>query len=217
MTKLRIQEVDQKTRGLHYRLEKDDNCFYLGEYTARAGFGHSDINQLIHNLKKHPSTQRTNPAEYTYKLRAIDEVSDKLRAIISEHALNNTITLVPIPPSKTKKHPDYDDRIERICANIVKGLSTADVQHLIINNVDIEPTHNDAAKPSPNELIQNYSINADASYRPRQTVILIDDMLTTGTHFKACQKLILQTYPDAQVVGIFISRRVYSDPFTDFL
>lgn len=46
----RLTKIDELTIGQHYHLDASDTCFF-GEYTARKGFGFSETNQLIHNLK----------------------------------------------------------------------------------------------------------------------------------------------------------------------
>ncbi len=48
--------------------------------------------------------------------------------------------------------------------------------------------------------IPNYNPSVDE-------IMIFDDMLTTGCHFKAAQKLILDSYPNARVNGVFTVRR----------
>lgn len=38
------------------------------------------------------------------------------------------------------------------------------------------------------------------------TLILFDDLITNGTHFRACKKLLNERLPDRAVVGLFIGR-----------
>ncbi|MFC1353924.1 MAG: phosphoribosyltransferase [gamma proteobacterium symbiont of Clathrolucina costata] len=140
-----------------------------------------------------------------------------MRSLIKEDAFEQLLTIVPIPPSKTRTHPDYDDRIYRICTEMVAGLHTPDVKELIRSTEDMEATHNQDVKPPPNELMAHYEVAAEPGYTPRQTVLLVDDMLTTGTHFKACKQLLIEAYPGIQVIGLFITRRVFINPFEDLL
>ena len=42
--------IDELTRRDHYYLDETE-CVFIGEYTARAGYQHSQTNQLILNLK----------------------------------------------------------------------------------------------------------------------------------------------------------------------
>ena len=64
----RFTKVDDLTRQDHYYLTGDDDCYFIGEYTARKGYAHSTINQLILNFKK-PMDRRGKP-EWRYKGQA---------------------------------------------------------------------------------------------------------------------------------------------------
>lgn len=70
---------------------------FFGEYTARKGFGFSETNQLIHNLKK--SVEKRGSYEYRYKGKAINKIAQMLVGITNLKDL----TFVPIPPSNATK------------------------------------------------------------------------------------------------------------------
>ena len=65
----RLTQIDEITREEHYYLSDEDQCFYLGEYTAQKGYSHSDTNQLIKNLKIQPKHKNTK--RWYYKDQAI--------------------------------------------------------------------------------------------------------------------------------------------------
>jgi hypothetical protein len=48
----RLTKLDELTRPDHSYLTAEDDCFFLGEYTARGGYSFSDTNQLVLNFKK---------------------------------------------------------------------------------------------------------------------------------------------------------------------
>src|ERR1700684_2001923 len=104
----RLTKIDDLTRSDHWYLSESDHCFFLGEYTARKGFAFSATNQLILNFKKSVTTRNT--AQWRYKERAIAQAAAAFRTAIADAALNKA-TLVPIPPSKAKSDPLYDDRL----------------------------------------------------------------------------------------------------------
>ena len=147
--------------------------------------------------------------EYRYKPVAIRSAASCFKKIIESKHLETDITLVPIPPSKTATHVDYDDRVLQVCHQTVSTIKTPDVRDLIQCINDIEPTHNEQTKPPPDELIKNYKLVYEAGYQPRKYLFLVDDMLTTGSHFVACKDLIQSTFPNTEVTGIFISKRVF--------
>ena len=48
----RLTEIDDLARPDHWYLTPEDDCYFLGEYTARKGFVFSATNQLVLNFKK---------------------------------------------------------------------------------------------------------------------------------------------------------------------
>ena len=48
-------------------------------------------------------------------------------------------------------------------------------------------------------------------------IVLFDDVLTTGKHFKCCQRRLREALGTAvPIKGVFVARRVLSDPSLDF-
>jgi hypoxanthine phosphoribosyltransferase len=41
------------------------------------------------------------------------------------------------------------------------------------------------------------------------TVVVVDDVITSGSRFKACKQIILEYHPDARVIGVFWGRTVW--------
>ena len=74
---IRLSKIDDLTRPDHTFIEAKDECFYLGEYTARKGYQFSDTNNLIFNLKK-PMDRRGQPG-WSHKKRAVDKAGRQLR------------------------------------------------------------------------------------------------------------------------------------------
>jgi hypothetical protein len=107
----RLTEIDDLARPDHWYLRPEDDCYFLGEYTARKGFVFSVTNQLVLNFKK--SMDKRCTPQWWYKDRAIDEVAAAFRT-----AWLNMATLVPIPPSKAKSDSLYDDRVVRMLQSI---------------------------------------------------------------------------------------------------
>lgn len=48
----RLRLIGDLERPDHYHLTRDDQCYFLGDYTSGRGFGYSLTNQHIFNLKK---------------------------------------------------------------------------------------------------------------------------------------------------------------------
>ncbi|HUQ90982.1 MAG TPA: hypothetical protein VM120_04815 [Bryobacteraceae bacterium] len=108
----------------------------------------SPINKLIYNLKK-PMDRRGKP-EWHFKETAIRDAGRMLREAINQEWLS--ATLVPMPPSKTRDHPEYDDRLLRILQRLGEGL-TLDVRELVVMTRSVEPAHLSDAHRDVQEFI----------------------------------------------------------------
>lgn len=203
----RFLKIDELARPDHWYLELEDDCYYIGEYTARGGHACSETNQLIHNFKK--SVDKRGRPEWTYKERAVGTIANMIRRNVRPDA---ALTFVPIPPSKTTNHPLYDDRMSRVLALASAG-RPSDVRELIVQIQSVEATHLISTRPSPDEVLRNYRLNESLLLPEPQIIFLVDDVLTTGCHFKAAKRLLLARLPNANIVGLFVARRV---PNSDF-
>ncbi len=201
---MRFTEIDDLTRCDHWCLTPEDRCFFLGEYTARAGYAFSETNNLISNFKKSPERRRL--PEWRYKGEAIGKAASMFRDALPEEWLR-TATLVPIPPSKVKNDLLYDDRMLRMLQVLGRGLKV-DIRELILQLESMAAAHESEDRPSPQDLIENYHIDEAIAEPPPTVVALFDDLLTAGAHFKAAQAVIETRYPGVPTAGIFIARRV---------
>jgi hypothetical protein len=202
----RFIRIDDALRADHYYLTTADECYCLGDYHPHSGYQAGSINNLISNFKK-PVDRRGRP-EYRYKEQAITDVGRYVREGLRPEALPNC-TFIPIPPSKAKSDPLYDDRAVRALRS---GQPPLDVRELILMRQSTRAHHEYEAgekRPTPEGLYELLAIDPSCLKAPlRQTVVIFDDLLTTGTHFKACQRLVRENTPaETRVIGLFIGRR----------
>lgn len=211
---MKLQAIDDSNRAAHYYLTPEDQCYFLHEFTARKGFGYSPGNQFIFNFKKSP-TKRLE-AQYAHKLRAIEAAIGWYRTIFEKvDGAFGGCTFVPIPPSKVPNHPEYDDRMWQVVQGIGNG-NVADCRELICQGGNYDAAHlagEGGERIKPADLQALYSLQDPP---PKPTVLLFDDVLSAGCHFRAAKSAILAKYPETQVVGFFLARRVLSNPFEDF-
>ncbi len=207
MSSHRLTRIDE----LHLRdfrhLRADDDCYYLGEYTVRQGFDFSMTNNLVINLKKEPKYRGT-PA-WKYKLRAIRTCAEVFLGALSLDWLS-AATLVPIPPSRAMADPEYDDRILRIL-RALEGASpvSCDVRELITQHGSYEPSHSTTSRIGPAELRQLYRLAPEQLEPPTEQIAVVDDVLTTGAHFRAAKDLLQEQWPGVDVAGLFVARAVW--------
>jgi len=200
----RLQRIDSLSLGDHYHLTEEDECYFWGEYTARKGFAYSATNNLIINFKKSP-LKRGKP-EWRYKEEAIERVVAFFREILKP-AIFALVTFVPIPPSKAVGHAEYDDRLLRTLRLICEG-QNADIRELVLQTETITAAHDADVRPRPDDLVGVYEINEPESIPAPRNIVIFDDVLTTGAHFKAMQRVLSNRFQGVRIIGIFIARRV---------
>ncbi|ATN37757.1 hypothetical protein ACO34A_28765 (plasmid) [Rhizobium sp. ACO-34A] len=205
----RLRVVGDLERGDHYYLNDDDTCAYFGTYTSRAGFAHSYTNQLISNLKKSPSVRNT--AQWQYKQRAISQVAAAIARNLNADSWQKTI-FVPIPPSKRRDSPDYDDRMLRVAQEMGNH---ADIRELLYTAVEREARHTNTDRRDQDALRASLAVDTRFAANPKAQVVLLDDVLTTGCSFRVCREMIAEIWPNASIFGIFVARRVPPNPFAD--
>lgn len=207
----RILKIDTLTLPDHYYLEPEDICYYTGEYTAGEGHAYSETNQLILNFKK--SMDKRGTPQWQHKESAIEQAGNIIRAAIKDDA---RITFVPIPPSKCKTDPLYDDRMKRMLEAACVGRHT-DIRELVVQPQSVQAVHLAERRPTPDELIANYQIDESLVEPTPQVIFIVDDVLTTGCHFKAVQRLLVQKFPHARIAGLFLARRALKSIDLDFV
>lgn len=201
----RFTKVDDLIREDHSYLTGEDVCYFLGEYTARKGYRFSATNDLISNFKK--SVDRRGRFEWRYKERVILEAAGVFGPALEEINLAR-YTFVPMPPSKSKEDPLYDDRLVRMLSFVEPSL---DVRELIVRVESVPAVHENAERRNPQRIASTFRIE-DSRRSVAGTVVVVDDVLTTGAHFQAAKQALLSGFRNARVVGLFLARRV---PETD--
>lgn len=203
-----LRVVGDLERPDHHYLRAEDECYFMGSYTSRGGFGCSFTNGLISNLKKPMSTRGT--PQWKYKVRAIQQAGAALRTNMNPKAISQS-AFIPVPPSSPRGTPDYDDRILQVATCIAPA---GDVRELLLTNAQRTPRHTSNGRRDPEDLKQTIQVDAAlTTVRPAQ-VILLDDVLTTGCSFVVCKEIIHSIWPGIKVYGVFIAR--VARPAVDF-
>jgi predicted amidophosphoribosyltransferase len=89
----------------------------------------------------------------------------------------------------------------------VRGQPRLDVRELIVQRASTAAVHDQENRPRPDEIQANYDID-NALQNPAPRVIgLFDDVLTTGSHYRAASAALKQAFPDVRIIAFFIARR----------
>ncbi len=98
----------------------------------------------------------------------------------------------------------------RILHGLSDRLGGLDVRELIIQNESMDPVHlEDGRRPPPAVLAENYSINDEIKQPAPVYIVVLDDVLTTGSHYKGVRMRLKEEFGNIPVIRIFLARRVF--------
>ena len=209
----RLQHIDRLHLTDHSYLTEDDECYFYGEYTARKGFSHSDTNKLILNFKKELS--RKGKSDWKYKTEAIKEVANIFTSLDVWEQLKH-FTWIPIPPSKDKNDPNHDDRLIQTLQEMKNHFPNLDYRELVKIKQSRQAAHGTEGRPTPQSHYNNFQIEESIANPEPETLVIFDDVLTTGSGFKAMKRILLERFQDSNILGVFIARtRRDADPIDE--
>jgi len=203
-----LQLLDGVRRAQHCFLEATDRCLYLWDYLP--GRARNRAQRWIHSLKCRPSQATACPLHGIYKERALVCAAHALRAAAPRSWVEQ-VSWCPIPPSMTPGTADYDDRLLRLLQLAFAGYD-ADIRPLICQSQCLLPDHRASQRMSFAALYGLVSVDAAQLRRRalRLEVVLFDDVLTTGKHFKCAQARLQERLGPINVSACFLARRVLS-------
>lgn len=207
MRKYKLQQIDESLISNYPNLTTKDTCFFFGEYAGRQGFEHSEMNDLIQNFKK-PLNRKDKP-EWKWKEWAISEIT---KLIVNSNLWNEIkeYTWVPIPPSKIKSDPMYDDRLVKVLFNINKQGFQLDTREMLVALQNWNSAHeSNGPRPGVSDHVQNLKVDDNLLKPSPNTIILFDDVITTGSNFKAAKYLLNKKFPNINIIGLFIARSIH--------
>jgi hypothetical protein len=198
-----LTRIDDLHLSDHYYLDREDECYFIGEYTAGRGYAHSNTNQFIYNLKK--GVDRRGMPDYWHKEEAIRRGARELSRFLNP-AFVQTGTFVPVPPSYNAEDPLYDDRISQVIRLLDPNVDAREIVRQTITTPGVHLGQD--RRPGPGALYNNYEIDNSLEEPTPSTIAVVDDVLTTGAHFKAMKRILQETFPGVKVAGLFLARRV---------
>lgn len=210
----KFKEINEEELECHFNLEKGDRIYHLEYYKSGGTYQQNPGNDLILNLKK--SVDKKGTTEWSHKQKAILTIA---KDIVDE--LNNPdenkyrrIYWIPVPPSKVRTDPMFDDRVYQI---LVMSINTVNDNRHFVADVIYQKESRDAfssksTKRRVKDLVTNYEMNEIPNYDPKTDLIVIfDDVITSGCHYKAVERKILEKYSNAVIMGIFVARTTSRD------
>ncbi|HEL3210264.1 phosphoribosyltransferase [Stenotrophomonas maltophilia] len=195
----------------HYAwLEQGDQCWYCGEYTSGGGWGISETNRQILNLKKGPGSKAN---ELHYKGVAVNYWGDALARLITLEKTIGKCTFVPMPGSKPIGHPEHDDRIGKVLARMAAHRPGVDVRHILKQGSARPAQHAGGGRKSPTEICETLQVDYSLMPPPLSpTIFVVDDVITMGASFAAAKRMLRELPNVEQVVGVFLAKTVWPTP-----
>jgi hypothetical protein len=201
----RLHVLDEARRAQHCFLESGDLCRYLWDYTP--GPPRTQQQRLIGNLKCRPTQVALSALRGIYKERAILRAAHALRAAAPRRWVEET-SWSPIPPSARLGDADYDDRLLRILDAAFDGYD-ADIRPLVRQVRTVSADHRNAERLSFTALYALTEVDRTQLLRRplRAHVVLFDDVLTTGKHFKCAQARLQEALGNIPISTCVLARR----------
>ncbi len=209
----RLSAVDATMRGGYSFLTGEDRCLFFGDLRAGTGWSGGSTNELIADFKRTRSQIASQPLGQRlrrHRERAIGAISTTLRRQLTRDEIEARCTFVPIPTSKRPEDPDYCDRLERTLHCAFAGYK-ADIRLLLRQTVSTAADHcSGDERIDYEQLLQITTLDPRYLVTPlRPVVVLFDDVLTTGKHYKVAKTRIREAVPNQQIVGVFVARCVH--------
>lgn len=207
----RWRKTDESVILAHCPDHEQGFLFYARTYTAGQGYQYSETNQLILNLKIRQDDVKRNSQRLQYKQRAIQQFAKEVTALLRDQLEpESSLILVPMPPSKERSDPEYDDRVEQVTKAVAASIEGVSWLPLIHMTKSIESYHLRSDGRNPDDIYVAMQLDEEIAkhYESNSIIALIDDVLTSGAHFTAARRHIQERFPDATVVGIFWAKAV---------
>jgi len=184
----------------HY-IAPDDLIYYAREYISGGQASASPCNQLILNFKKSPS--RKGKPDWRYKAIATAQFARELASGIKDGA-----ALAAIPSSKCKSDPEYDCRFEDLFARLKQLMPTVAIEWPFLLKTSVTSRHSGGNR-RPDEFYDN--LEWVGFVNPKDHIILVDDVITTGSGFVGAKRMINEHHPEMRVVGVFWGKTIWLD------
>ncbi len=202
--------IDRLNSFNHRELGSKDICFFLH---TRETHRYNEIEQwsyayqTIENFKISPAALQSNPTRKQYKERAVQTIADDLERLFRYVNPDSRFLLVPAVTSKSKEDQNYDDRLVRVCSMVATRFPNVDSFEMLSAYRTIASAHTGAGTRNVNNLLSNIVVNTSIAIRNYNSVLIFDDVISSGAHFKACEAAIKKSYGDDVLVeGIFWAR-----------
>ena len=185
----------------HYYISDDDFCIYAREYISHAGYQGGQTNRYITNFKKSPDKRET--VQWGYRKQAIEAFSKEARLLFKPYS---QAAITAIPSSTAKNDSEYDNRFEDLFTELQKSRPNLNIEWPIAIKQTIKSSHLGGDR-DPETFKKNCFWKGFRKGHPKM-LIIFDDVLTTGAHFRAMSDFLKKNGYEGEIVGVFWARTI---------
>ena len=178
---MKLTKIDSRLflLGEHCYLDSSDECYFASLYDSPC---QPAIKPFIILLKQGNE-------------RAILAAAKEL-ALALPHDWIQRCTFVPMPSSRSD-----NDSVKVI----VQKLPVADARVLLVQKENTRSSHQ-GWRPTPIHRSHFMRLN-EAETEPKPgAIVVVDDVLATGSHFRAAKMVVRERWPRMRVIGLFLAR-----------
>lgn len=95
----------------------------------------------------------------------------------------------------------------QVVTQMCEGYPSADIREMLYIKENLITAHETDHRPPPSYYEENIYIDENYTDPPPNKILIFDDMITAGAHFKGCKNLLLSRFPGITVKGVFVARR----------
>lgn len=189
-------------------LDNSDRCLFAREFKRGLGYQGGDTNQLILNFKK-DGTKRNSP-EWRWRNVAVQKFADELSYLFKPET---KLALTSIPSSCVESDPKYDCRFEDLFEKLLLKFPKLRVENPIKCKSSVESAHSGVGTRKPAIIKDNYLWEGFKT--PTNHLAIIDDVITTGGHFKAFTDFLKENGYAGGYTGVFWARTITDNSPSD--
>ena len=165
--------------GEHCYLDTTDECYFTDEYESC----------------NRPGTKRQILSLKRGNESAIVGLARQLAAALPREWTSN-YTFVPMPQSSAATNP----------LKLMLGrLDVGDTRDFLVQMGDTPSSHN-GWRPMPEQRAKLLTLNELEVDPEPKAVVIVDDVLATGSHFRAAKMAVRRRWPHMRVIGVFLAR-----------
>ncbi|MBC6415592.1 MAG: phosphoribosyltransferase [Bdellovibrionales bacterium] len=120
---------------------------------------------------------------------------------------DTSLNITAIPSSKSKRDLEYDYRFEDLFKELLEIRPSLNIEWPVENKDTVKASHHGGPR-NPETIKKNYIWKGFK--KSLDKIYIVDDVITTGAHFRAMCEFLTENGYKGKIVGLFWSRTVHT-------